>query len=66
MVPFGLLSGANSTVLQPCESVCLALFFSPLLPEGQVKEKNYEKVGEDIEQTTQSYQKNHPAWVEGW
>jgi integrase len=32
----------------------------------QVKEKHYEKVGEDIEQITQSYQKNHPAWVEGW
>jgi hypothetical protein len=31
----------------------------------QVKEKHYEKVGEDIEQITQSYQKNHPAWVEG-
>ena len=32
----------------------------------QVKEKHYEKVGEDIEQITQSYQKNHLAWVEGW
>jgi integrase len=31
-----------------------------------VKEKHYEKVGEDIEQITQSYQKHHPAWVEGW
>ncbi len=31
----------------------------------QVKEKHYE-VGEDIEQMTQSYQKNHPAWVDGW
>ncbi len=32
----------------------------------QVKEKHYEKVGEDIEQITQSYQKHHPAWVDGW
>ena len=32
----------------------------------QVKEKHYEKVGEDIEQIIQSYQKFHPAWVEGW
>src|SRR5659263_582762 len=32
----------------------------------QVKEKHYEKVGEDIEQITQSFQKYHPAWVEGW
>ena len=31
-----------------------------------VKEKHYEKVGEDIEQITQSYQEHHPAWVEGW
>jgi integrase len=32
----------------------------------QVKEKHYEKVGEDIEQIIQSYQKFHPAWIEGW
>lgn len=31
-----------------------------------VKEKHYEKVGEDIEQITQSYKKFHPAWVEEW
>jgi hypothetical protein len=29
-----------------------------------VKEKHYEKVGEDIEQI--SYLKHHPEWVEGW
>jgi hypothetical protein len=28
--------------------------------------KALRKVGEDIEQIIQSYQKFHPAWVEGW
>ena len=32
----------------------------------QVKEKHYEKVGEDTEQLRASYQKFHPAWTEGW
>lgn len=32
----------------------------------QVKERHYEKVGEDIEQITQSFKQYHPAWVEGW
>ncbi len=31
-----------------------------------VKEKHYGKVGEDIEQITQSYPKHHPAFVERW
>lgn len=31
-----------------------------------VKEKYYEKVGEDIEQITQSCQRFHPAWQQGW
>jgi integrase len=31
-----------------------------------VKEKHYEKVGEDIELITRSYQEHHPAWVERW
>lgn len=32
----------------------------------EVKEKHYEKVGEDFEQVHQSYKKFHPAFVEGW
>ena len=32
----------------------------------QVKERNYEKVGEDIEQIIQSFKKYHPAFVENW
>ncbi len=32
----------------------------------QVKEKHYEKVGEDFEQVHESYRKFHPAFVEGW
>ncbi len=31
-----------------------------------VKERHYEKVGEDFEQVHQSYKKFHPAFVEGW
>jgi len=31
-----------------------------------VKEKHYEKVGEDVEQITRNYQEHHPAWVDGW
>jgi hypothetical protein len=31
----------------------------------QVKEKHYEKVGEDVEQITRSYQEHQPAWVDG-
>lgn len=32
----------------------------------QVKEKHYEKVGEDFEQVHQSYKDHHPAFVERW
>jgi integrase len=32
----------------------------------QVKQKHYEKVGDDFEQVHESYEKNHPAFVEGW
>src|SRR5659263_607499 len=38
----------------------------PRKGDHHAKEKHYEKVGEDIEQITQSFQKYHPAWVEGW
>jgi site-specific recombinase XerD len=31
-----------------------------------VKEKHYEKVGEDFEQVHESYRKSHPAFVEEW
>ena len=31
-----------------------------------VKERHYEKVGEDFEQVHESYRKFHPAFVEGW
>ncbi len=32
----------------------------------QVKEKHYEKVGEDYEQIADSMKKHHPAFVGGW
>ncbi len=32
----------------------------------EVKQKHYEKVGEDFEQVHESYRKFHPAFVEGW
>lgn len=32
----------------------------------EVKERHYEKVGEDFEQVHESYRKFHPAWGEGW
>jgi integrase len=32
----------------------------------QVKERHYEKVGEDFEQVHQSYKEHHPAFTEGW
>lgn len=32
----------------------------------EVKEKHYEKVGDDFEQVHQSYKKHHPAFVEKW
>ena len=32
----------------------------------QVKQKHYEKVGDDFEQVHESYEKNHPAFVEEW
>lgn len=32
----------------------------------QVKEKHYEKVGEDFEQVHESYRRFHPAFVDGW
>ncbi len=32
----------------------------------QVKERHYEKVGEDFEQVHESYRRFHPAFVEGW
>ncbi len=32
----------------------------------QVKEKHYEKVGEDYEQIADSIEKHHPAFVGGW
>lgn len=32
----------------------------------QVKERRYEKVGEDFEQVHDSYRKFHPAFVENW
>jgi len=31
-----------------------------------VKERHYEKVGEDFEQVHESYRRFHPAFVEGW
>ncbi len=31
-----------------------------------VKEKHYEKVGEDFEQVHESYRRFHPAFVEEW
>ncbi len=31
-----------------------------------VKEKHYEKVGEDFEQVHESYRRFHPAFLEGW
>lgn len=31
-----------------------------------VKERHYEKVGDDFEQVHESYKKFHPAFVEGW
>lgn len=32
----------------------------------QVKERHYEKVGEDFEQVNASYEKYHPAFTESW
>ena len=32
----------------------------------EVKERHYEKVGEDFEQVHESYRKIHPAFVENW
>lgn len=32
----------------------------------QVKEKHYEKVGEDFEQIADSMEKHHPAFTQGW
>jgi hypothetical protein len=32
----------------------------------QVKERHYEKVGEDFELVHESYRKFHPVFVEGW
>jgi hypothetical protein len=32
----------------------------------QIKEKHYEKVGEDFEQVHECYRKHHPAFTEGW
>jgi hypothetical protein len=32
----------------------------------QVKERHYEKVGEDFEQVHESYRNHHPAFTEGW
>lgn len=32
----------------------------------RVKERHYEKVGEDFEQAHESYRNYHPAFVEGW
>lgn len=32
----------------------------------QVKERHYEKVGEDYEQIHESYKEHHPAFVESW
>ena len=32
----------------------------------QVKERHYEKVGEDFEQVHDSYKEHHPAFVESW
>lgn len=32
----------------------------------QVKERHYEKVGDDFEQVHKSYREHHPAFVEGW
>lgn len=32
----------------------------------EVKEKHYEKVGEDFEQVHNSYKRFHPAFAEGW
>ena len=32
----------------------------------QVKERHYEKVGEDFEQVHESYRIFHPAFTEGW
>lgn len=32
----------------------------------EVKERHYEKVGEDVEQVHESYKKFHPAFVQGW
>ncbi len=32
----------------------------------EVKERHYEKVGEDFEQVHKSYRKFHPAFVENW
>lgn len=32
----------------------------------RVKERHYEKVGEDFEQVHESYRKFHPAFPEGW
>jgi hypothetical protein len=31
-----------------------------------VRERHYEKVGEDFEQVHESYRKYHPAFAEGW
>ena len=31
-----------------------------------IKEKHYEKVGDDFEQVHQSYKEHHPAFSEGW
>jgi hypothetical protein len=31
-----------------------------------VKEKHYEKVGEDFEQVHERYRRIHPAFVDGW
>lgn len=32
----------------------------------EVKERHYEKVGEDFEQVHESYRKFHPAFIENW
>jgi hypothetical protein len=32
----------------------------------QVKEKHYERVGEDFEQVHESYRKYHPEFMQGW
>lgn len=48
--------------------VCLAYFSEAVVAEHsmQVKERHYEKVGEDYEQIHESYRNYHPAFTEGW